>query len=294
MKILLSNLHLKEFGGSELVTVELAEYYASLGHEVTLYSPKIGTPLLETIKRTNIKLTSNVPVASELKTFNIVWSHHGLLLDQINSFNKLPHQTIVANHMSSYVREEEPKYDPSLVDLILANSEETRQAMGAEYQVKCQLFQNPAPLTKEPICKIKERSTLLAMSVSNHRPAELLSFMLEQAGSKIAFTLYGKHTNYTRIDGKLIRQINPDFIICNGKTVQYAMEAGVPVFLYDQFGGQGWLTEENFEVNEYHNFSGRGVAKCDLKTMLNFEEAKAMPVKTRFLLPIRLGDLGLL
>lgn len=294
MKVLLSNNHLREFGGSELVTVELAEFYASLGHEVTLYSPNTGMPLLASINRQGIKFTSNIPHASELKTFSIIWSHHGLLLDHINAKNKLPHQRIISNHMSSYVDLEKPKYDPALVDLILANSEETRQSMAPQYQIKCQLFQNPAPFSKLPHCKsVSNDKKPLAMSVSNHRPPELVSFMIANS-KEISFLSYGKGTNYLRVTNELIRQVNPDFIICNGKTVQLAMEARVPVFLYDHFGGQGWLTEQNLEVNEYHNFSGRGVAKCDLRSMLDYKGKVPVALKTRFVLPIRLADLGLL
>jgi len=120
MKILLSNIHLKEFGGSELVTVELAEYYASIGHEITLYSPLIGAPLLPTIKRDNVTLVVKEPSLDELYGFDIIWSHHGLLLDTINVQNKLAHQLIVANHMSSWLDIEQPKYGFDQVDIILA------------------------------------------------------------------------------------------------------------------------------------------------------------------------------
>lgn len=270
-------MHLVEFGGSELVTVELAEFYASAGYEVTLFSPKIGVPLLETIKyRDKIKLTTEAPQQSELKTFDIVWSHHGLLLDSINSKNKERHQIIVSNHMSSYVPEEFPKYDPALVDFIFANSAETRAVMPERHQQKCRLFQNPSPsVTRGHELNNKDKPR--ALSITNHRPAELVSAIIDHA-KDIYFVFMGKNTEYyERLSPNRLRELNPDFVICNGKTVQYALIAEVPVFLYDQFGGCGWLTEKNFERAEYYNFSGRGFDKCDLNTMLQFEHAE--PIK---------------
>jgi len=257
MKILLSNLHLKEFGGSELVTVELAEYYAELGHEVTLYSPLIGAPLLPTIKRESITLVVKEPSLDELYGFDIIWSHHGLLLETINAKNKLAHQLIISNHMSSWVEVEQPKYGYDQVDIILANSEETRAKMSELHRAKCQLFQNPcrAPDWSE---KLNCRKKPLGLSISNHRPAELVTFMGTNS-DKIDFELLGcKTQNYVRLASQKIYDIEPDFVICNGKSVQLALAANVPVFLFDNFGGCGWLTEENFADAEWHNFSGRG------------------------------------
>jgi hypothetical protein len=48
-----------------------------------------------------------------------------------------------------------------------------------------------------------------------------------------------------------------DCVISIGKTVQYCLVQGIPVFLYDRFGGPGYLNESNYELAEYYNFSGR-------------------------------------
>ena len=46
-------------------------------------------------------------------------------------------------------------------------------------------------------------------------------------------------------------------MISIGKSVIYAIAQRRPVFMYDHFGGDGWLTRDNFATNLYHNFSGR-------------------------------------
>jgi len=297
MKIVISNLHLCEFGGSELVSVELAEFYASLGHEVLLYSPKISAPLIQSIKRDNITLTVKKPSKEELYVYDIVWSHHGLLLDVVNSKNKKPHQLIVSNHMSSWVREEFPKYAFDEVDIILANSEETRATMGEAHRAKCQLFQNPcvAPQWSD---KNPMRAKPFALNISNHRPADLMAKMAEYS-FKIDFELLGLKTqNYLRLNSQKLYDIKPDFVICNGKSVQYCLAAGVPVFLYDNMGGCGWLTEENFCTAEWHNFSGRGFSeKPNLDSLLNFDKVEPIIMtesrNKKFLLNERIKELGL-
>lgn len=297
MKIIIANLHLCQFGGSELVSVELAEFYASLGYNVTLYSPQISAPLIQTIKRDKITLTVTKPSLEELHTFDIVWSHHGLLLDEINTVNKKPHQLIVSNHMSSWLDIELPKYGADQVDVILANSEETRSKMSDAHKSKCQLFQNPAPQIKWAEVN-NNRKKPLALSISNHRPPELITFMGTHQ-DKIDFELIGLKTqNYIRLSAQKIFEINPDFVICNGKSVQYALAAGVPVFLYDNFFGCGWLNEDNFMQAEYFNFSGRGFNITPaLETMLGFESVSAIEMtekrQEKFILEKRIKKLGL-
>jgi hypothetical protein len=297
VKILLSNIHLKEFGGSELVTVELAEYYASIGHSVTLYSPLIGAPLLPTIKRDNVTLVVKEPSLDELYGFDIIWSHHGLLLDTINVQNKLAHQLIVANHMSSWLDIEQPKYGFDQVDIILANSEETRAKMSELHRAKCQLFQNPcaAPTWRHHGVS---RDKPFALSVSNHRPAELVTFMGTHS-HLIDFELCGRKTqNYIRLSAQKIDDILPDFVICNGKSVQYALAANVPVFLFDDMGGCGWLTESNFADAEWHNFSGRGFkTPPNLADILLFDTIEPIEMtdarRNKFILDNRIKGLGI-
>jgi hypothetical protein len=48
-----------------------------------------------------------------------------------------------------------------------------------------------------------------------------------------------------------------DAIVTIGKSVPYAIAAAKPVYMYDRFGGDGWLTRGNFAVSLDHNFSGR-------------------------------------
>lgn len=54
-----------------------------------------------------------------------------------------------------------------------------------------------------------------------------------------------------------------DAIISIGKTVQYGLALGIPVYVHDHFGGEGWLSGRNFENELRYNFSGRatGVKK---------------------------------
>jgi hypothetical protein len=266
--ILITNAHLVRFGGSELVAVELAEHYAKCGWQVLLYSPIVGEPLRSTISP-DVQVTSDEPL---LTGWDIIWDHHGLLIHKIEKGSA---RIIVCNHMSSYVDLERPRYDANKPTRIFANSKETIHSMPTCYGARAELFQNPAP----PEFQRVNHGGAYALSVSNHRPG-LLSECLRDLSIPIRYVDYSEPE---RLSGKSFHDnlfFKARFVVCNGKTVQYALRAGVPVFLYDHFGGPGWLTEENFDTAAHFNFSGRGFhGKCVIDTLPLWPSASAIDMQ---------------
>lgn len=245
MKILLTNRALYNVGGSELVTVELAE---ELGreHDVTVYTKIHGGPL----DVSHLRVVTEQPDPAE---FDLLWIHHNMLIHGLG-FRKRPGQRIIFNHMSSYVPEEWPKlpgYEMALADRVLCNSEETRRVLEDRGLKGVELFQNPAPIQFE----IYSSGILGGLSISNHPPKELAPVIANIA----AIGGPNGGTGQRRVTFRDL--VNTRFVICNGKTVQYALRAGVPVYLYDMFGGPGWLNEGNFHRAEQFNFSGRGFSR---------------------------------
>jgi hypothetical protein len=236
--ILITNRRLENFGGSELVALELAEEFKAQGYDVLLYSPYIGDPMKRVIK---VPYTTELPKTDD---FDTLWIHHNILIHKLG-FKKRAGQKIIFNHMSSYVSAEWPQnvqYENDLADLIFANSAETRVKLEDLGLKGVRLFQNPAPKIFEGVGGSGSEILL----VSNHRPPELANIV----GNRVGLEYPRRMTPEIMSQAKLV--------ICNGKTVQMALRAGVPVYLYDHFGGPGWLTEKNFEKAVHFNFSGRG------------------------------------
>lgn len=261
-RILITNAWLKDIGGSELVAVELAEEYAARGWEAVLYSPIIGEPLLSSIDP-KVIVTSKYPDLDA--GWDIVWDQHGVL---VNALDRRPGQVICTNHMSSYVEMEKPRYElkGSVVDRIFCNSEETRMSMGAEFALKAELMQNPSPFRTANVY----RGTA-ALFISKHRPKELFEVVERLSIPSLMYN------GDTRINRRVFTHAS--FLVANGKSVQYALTAGVPVFLYDHFGGPGWLTENNFEKAAYYNFSGRGFKKDKrvIETLYMYDAIEPIP-----------------
>ena len=99
------------------------------------------------------------------------------------------------------------------------------------------------------------RSLRNVLFVSNRQPAELLEAEQLLRARGLATRFIGKDRECKRLEPSDLAWA--DCVVTIGKTVRYALASRLPVFLYDRFGGDGYLTADNYALNEAHNFSGR-------------------------------------
>lgn len=268
--VFISQAHLVSYGGSEMVTLELAEHFAAAGSTVTIGTWSVGKPVLSHLTgRANISyfdidddrltnlLRSNPP--------QLAWIHHQIVPEQLL---QNPGETaFVFNHMSS-VHPLESSWsavvEAKLAGLHLYNSAETLEAHLADGAAafepgRMKVFANPAPDAFGSAGKPSRGRKQLIGVVSNHVPAEL-GEVLENPPAGVEFLPIGNggvaNSVAARVTPETLAAL--DGVVTIGKTVQYAMLAGVPVYCYDKFGGPGWLDAENLSLAEFHNFSGRG------------------------------------
>ena len=88
--------------------------------------------------------------------------------------------------------------------------------------------------------------------VSNHPPKELQEAMslLSARGYQVDMLIDAIGSEKPAITSAELLD-HYDCVISIGKTVQYCLVQGIPVFLYDRFGGPGYLNESNYELAEY-------------------------------------------
>lgn len=266
-RLMISNNHLRQVAGSELVTQELVEEFVRRGWQVTIYTnlfmPPMAEEFRELISTGRVHVTGDPYESFDLAAFDLIWIHHSCLPpSMIEQMGQRDFRTpVVWHHMSGATHIELPilsDIETQIADVISAVSEETRAALGnfGLDTSDSRLFLNPAPrnFCEYPLKPPRESPERLAV-VSNHVPDELWDAIDRLRGSGIRVDVVG-------MDG-VVTRITPDFlsmydaVISIGKTVQYALVLGIPVFEYDQFGGIGWITDRNWEEAAFFNFSGR-------------------------------------
>jgi|GEM_PF-3764138 len=270
--VLIGQASLFDIAGSEVVTFELARHFSQNGADVLVVAfgfsddwraRLVALPRVEVMRYDDPELSARIVARRP----SIAWIHHSVIPEALL---REPGETrFVFHHMSAYQFQEfphSPDVEAALASAIVFPAPETREAQLASGlyegvdESRLTVFGNPAPdeFARDTVDLPPQLERVLL--VSNHPPEEL-----EEAASLLA----ERGIEVVRFGGLPTdpapkRLVDPadvhgvDAVISIGKTVQYALVAGVPSFVYDHFGGPGWLSDGNFAAARHANFSGRG------------------------------------
>jgi len=257
--------------GSSVVILEVAEFFLKIGYEVHVGCVKLDFPMAGILQQSGIVGFVIQEIISP-EYYEFIWCQHitfGIIDIEKYVGQRLPSKVIFC-HLGPSVPLEMPSYpyEKYLADLILCNSAETKDAivhMQGETGKEI-VFHNASPSIFMEAPRRDRFELVRVLLVSNHHVPELndaAAFMRE----------YHKlHVEFLGVNTGVYRRVDPvdfawaDTIVTIGKTVVYGLLGGVPVYVYGPHGGDGYLKQENYERNKYHNFSGRpGCLKKDGK-----------------------------
>lgn len=259
-RMLIATNHLKIVSGSEMVVLEIARHFSALGHAITLYASWIAHPLVGTFASIpGLRLTTDRSAIRPL-TYDTAYIQHQVLglFDYAPCADDRAATRIVAGRLSrrSFLESGGWLHDRILVDHVLANSALTAEhlaAVGQETPVTN--FRNAAPSAF--FRRFEERPAVprQVLLVSNHADPALM-----EAAAILRRSMAVDHVG---LSGDRIALVTPemvagaDLVISIGKTVPYALAARVPVYVYDHYGGPGYLGPDTIAAAERYNFSGR-------------------------------------
>ncbi len=270
LRVLITHPFLYEINGATNVTLELAEYLQNRGDKVTVYTNVFDYPIKHYFdeKKIHVDIARKNP-KYHLKDFDIVWINSQTfpisLLEELGNAEKAKNAPkFIFMHMSAqdYCADEMPyiyQFEEKLSSLSLFVSEEALEFNKKffEKMPPTDYYRNPAPeeylIKRENLPKIPRK----VLVVSNFPCGELRDIkpLLNQQGIIIDYLGY-LGDRYELITEKIISKY--DLVITIGKTVQYCLVSGTPVYIYGSFGGPGYLNAKNFQKAMRKNFSGRG------------------------------------
>ncbi|WP_256351552.1 glycosyltransferase [Pseudomonas gingeri] len=258
-KALVACSRLVDFAGAEMATLEVAAALADLGYEVVLAAMEVGGFIEAELNAKGLYFVDLSVVSLADKDFDLVWVSHYVV-----AYHLLVRDRISARHaFYSSLSHFEPLETPPLPNILfsqyLVHSQENFEHFSARYPHlvdRLGIFPNAAPAEYFEVIRHSARPELRSIGiVSNHAPDEVLELLALLENRGINVELIGLQGTPKRVTPELIRQY--DAVISIGKTVQYCLAAGIPVYCYDRFGGPGWITSSHFEMAFAKNFSGR-------------------------------------
>lgn len=262
--LLIATNHLQQIGGSEVVALEAAQYFVGLGCNVTIFTNWVGNPMAATIEAAIGIRPVTDPALIHPFTYDMLFVQHQVLglFDYRPTAADRQASRIVLGRLArrGYLESGGWLHDRLLADLVLANSELTAEHLvGVGHEGPIINFRNAAPTSFFRPFISKPQTPHRILVVTNHSDASLMDAigLLRQSISVRHIGRSGDEV--TLITPEMISE--SDLVISIGKTVPYALAARVPVYVYDHFGGPGYLDAGNVETAARFNFSGKSARK---------------------------------
>ena len=254
---LITNLYFSKYTGSELHVLEIAELLKKRGYAVTIAVFEKSYPLLAEAKE--IRIVECLGEELEQKEFDIIFVQHYPVFDYLCCKYNISYKKLVVSKLSAINDLEYLPICTPKADLILCVSEECAEQVYQEigFDNRVRVFKNSvnsSHFVQGEQAEKKSKLEKIAV-ISNHVPKELLELSgLMQDVCTIDYI--GAEYEPRLVDAELLQSY--DLVITIGRTVQQCFALKVPVYVYDYFGGPGYINDSNFSWAEKNNFSGRG------------------------------------
>ena len=276
-KILITHCWLSGFGGAEINILQLTKYLISVGHEVNVFTYWYEGEMVDEFEKIGVKVMVDrfdyLDTKDKLEytdmsinEYDIIWVCQQVIpISIIRQINLRTTTKFIFLHMSSLIGipVEAPiiyKLEEKIASKILVISEETLEDNLGRFMDKKDsrigYYRNPVPVEFRYINKDHSRLKKIAV-ITNHPAKEIieLSGKFENRGIEVEY-IGSWNNNYRLVDSNVLKEF--DLIIGIGKNVQYCLVSGIPVYVYDYFGGPGFLNSKNYNRARHYNFSGRG------------------------------------
>ena len=258
-RLLIATNQLWTIAGSEVVAIELARHFLGLGYQVDAYTNWAEPPMAGLFEEAIGKKLITDPELVRPFTYDVVYVQHQLL----GLFEYDPHADdreatrIVIGRLSrrSFMESGGWLHDRVLADHVLANSELTAEHLASVgHGTPTTVFYNAAPASYFAPFQPRPDKPGKILVVTNHRdPALTEAVELLRQSAEIA--RIGGVDRVTLVTPEMIA--GADLVVSIGKTIPYAIAGRVPVYVYDRYGGPGYLDPENVHAAARFNFSGR-------------------------------------
>lgn len=267
MKLLFATHSLADLAGAPLHAFELCRGFRRAGHDVSVFALDLGT-LSDALKEegfTVLSLHDHRPLRKE--AFDLIYLHHvtcevllGLMFG-----GRVP---IVRGYLGNRSRIGYP-INGNFRDAALYLSEEIRGTMVGKsdhdrripYRISRNVYEDREFPLKSALKGPPEGTPNFAV-VTNHFDADLAQVLDEGVKQGLCrYTHFGHPGNSTSITAELLASF--DAVITIYRTVLPAAALGLPVYICDTGGSDGWLSKNNYGALRDHTFSGRVLAIKD-------------------------------
>ena len=251
MRLVLGTSHFTLPGGSETYLLTAAEELQRLGHELTIFAFETGD-MAELARARGVRVAAGPGELPEHCDALLV--QDGPVAYELAA--RYPGTPQVFRATSDLYDVSLPPNLPGITIVVLALSDRVAARMRAvatrptvlrlRQPIDVERFKAPTPPASPP-----RRALLLGNYLSGARRAILLRAL---AANGIEACQIGRGS---AVELRPERQIwNADIVIAKGRAALEGMAGGRAVYVYDEFGCDGWVTAASYAAMEADNFAG--------------------------------------
>jgi hypothetical protein len=250
MRLILTTNHLG-LGGSESYLFTVAEELDRLGHEAEIYTRDPGAGAAAARKR-GIAVVDDLDAAGEPDA--AIVQDAGTSHEVASRLPDVP-QLFVA-HSETYDLQLPPQLQGQVAAAVALNDRVARRLEALAVAPKVVRLRQPIDIEQNgaagPLPGVARRALLL----SNNPVADRLA-LIERAcaGAGLELVRVGGDSGQTDDPRDALAEV--EIVIGYGRSVLEAMSAGRAAYVYDRYGGDGWVTTASYPALEADGFAGR-------------------------------------
>lgn len=256
MQFVLANRHLIAAGGTEVHLVTIAEQLRRLGHDVTIYSPEIG-PFGDHMRRRGLEVSDSLRALPE--SCDVAFAQDAIVVHELAQ--RYPAALSVFRVCGDVFDFQLPPQLHGVVDLVVVTSDRyERVAQAAAVPVPVLRLRVPIDTDRlVPLGTIRERPERAVVLGNYGERDELVRDVWGRAGLELR-CVGGDRPDVQRYD-VADAVADADIVVAKGRAALDAMACARAVYVFDIFGGDGWVTPETYASFEADNFAGQATGR---------------------------------
>jgi hypothetical protein len=253
MRFVLANRQLTGVGGTEVHLGTVAEHLERLGHEAHLYAPEVGA-FGEHLRRRGLKVHDSVHGLPE--TCDVVFSQDGIVVYEMAE--RYPEALGVFRICGDVHDFQLPPQLDGAVDLVVVLSDRYERVARAT-AIRAPILRMQVPIDVD---------RLAPNGAIGPRPQRAV--LLGNYGERNALIrqVWGEQGVEVREVGGdepsfdvAAAVASSDVVVAKSRAALDAMACGRAVYVYDLFGGDGWVTAEAYPALEADQFAGQATGR---------------------------------
>ena len=249
MRFVLANRILLAPGGTEVHLVTVGEHLRRLGHEVVLYAPEIG-PFADHARRRGLEVHDD---RRELPAdCDVVLAQDGIVVYDLA--RHYPEAMLVFRVCGDVYDFQLPPQVPGVVDLVVVLSDRyERIARAGAVPVPVLRLRIPIDVDRlVPLVALRERPERAILLGNYVERDDVVRETWGRAGVEVR-RVGAKSQAYDVAEAIA----DADVVVAKSRAALDAMACGKAVYVFDVFGGDGWVTPEIYAALEADHFAGQ-------------------------------------